>query len=238
MEDFIANELSLYGPLAVFILLMLSGVGIPVGEDLVNIPAGAFIAGGALELWPVLVMAYLGVVCSDCLWFTICSRYGTPLLHRRWFKRFVHPRRLLQAKHELEERGVWLVVMARFIPSSRTTAISISGMLHMPFWKFFTATALCVLVTVPMQVGVGYLIGLGVAADRGLGHSSPPRRSPATGPRRVAAGVPAAGDASEARERNSGRRPPFREPGGLTPRPSAARSLPDHLTPIRISIVR
>ena len=37
-------------------------------------------------------------------------------------------------------------------------------MLHLPFWKFLLATATCVLVTTPMQVGVGYLIGLGLTS--------------------------------------------------------------------------
>ncbi|MHC4948949.1 MAG: DedA family protein [Planctomycetota bacterium] len=161
MEAFITENLSTYGPIAVFLLLMLSGVGISVTEDLITIPAGFLVGSGRLDLVPTLIAAWTGVVLSDCLWFALCSHYGTPLLHKRWFKRALHPRRLLQAKHQFEERGTWLIVMARFIPGSRTTAITVAGMLHMPFWKFAVTTVACTLITTPLQIGLGMLIHLG-----------------------------------------------------------------------------
>lgn len=162
MEAIISDNLSVYGPIAVFILLMMSGVGLPIGEDLVIIPAGMLIGNGELPFWPTLMAAYFGVVFSDCLWFTICHRYGAKLLHLRWFKRVIHPRRLLEAKHQVEQRGVWVVVMARFIPASRTPTITIAGMLHLPFWQFLLATASCVAITAPLQIGLGYLVILTV----------------------------------------------------------------------------
>jgi membrane protein DedA with SNARE-associated domain len=166
MESLIAENIAFFGPIAVFMLLMLSGLGIPVGEDLVVIPAGILVGNGELPLWPTLMAAYLGVVCSDCLWFTLCHRYGSHLVHRRWFKRMVHPRRLLEAKHQVELRGVWVIVMARFIPGSRTPTITIAGLLHLPFWQFALATASCVAISAPLQLGLGYLIARGIGPQR------------------------------------------------------------------------
>lgn len=168
MEDFIATNIGVYGPFAVFFLLMLSGVGVPLGEDLIVIPAGILVGNGELPLLPTLLAAYIGVVCSDCLWFTLCHRYGAHLVHRRWFKRMIHPRRLLEAKHQVETRGVWVIVMARFIPASRTPTITIAGLLHFPFWQFALATASCVLITAPLQVGLGYWIATSVLGTQRL----------------------------------------------------------------------
>ena len=164
-ESFIENELHTYGPWAVFLLLMLSGIGIPLGEDIITIPAGALIAGGHFDFWPTLTLTYVGVVAADVLWFVICFRYGNALIRRRWFRRLIHPRRLLQAKHQFEQRGTWLVVMSRFIPSSRTATITSAGLLHMSPWKFIGATAACVCITAPMQLGLGWLIGRGVGTE-------------------------------------------------------------------------
>ncbi len=165
MEDFILRELEVYGPFAVFLLLMVSGIGIPLGEDLIIIPAGVLVEHGELA-WPsTLACAYAGVVAADFLWFGICRRYGTPLLHKRWLKRFLHPRRLLEAKHQIEKRGAWVIVIARFIPGSRTPAITMSGMLHMPVWKFALAECSAALVTVPLQLGLGMLIARGMDAQ-------------------------------------------------------------------------
>ena len=56
------------------------------------------------------------------------------------------------------------------MPGSRTPAITAAGVLHLSFWKFALATAAACLVTVPLQLGLGYFIATGVgspeSADR------------------------------------------------------------------------
>ena len=42
--DAIIQSSGPYGPWVVFVLLLASGVGIPIGEEVVNIPAGFLIA--------------------------------------------------------------------------------------------------------------------------------------------------------------------------------------------------
>jgi len=153
------------GPIIQFLLLMCSGVGIPLGEDIINIPAGILVAKGDMEFWPVLIAAYVGVCGGDILWFFIVSRWGARLLHIKWFKRILHPRRLLQAKYRIDRSGTWVIVLARFIPASRTSVITMAGMLHLPFWKFTLATMSCVLITAPIQVGFGWLIGREFATE-------------------------------------------------------------------------
>ena len=44
-------------------------------------------------------------------------------------------------KYQFDVRGAWVVVLARFIPASRTTTITVAGMMHMNYWKFIAATA-------------------------------------------------------------------------------------------------
>ncbi len=164
-EDIVVNSFESFGPFAVFLLLMLSGVGIPLGEDFILIPAGYLIAQGDLDPKMTAILAYFGVVLADFTWFGLISRYGTLLLHKRWLRKMIHPRRLLQAKHQMDKRGAWMIVIARFIPGSRASAITGAAMLHLPFWKFAIATASCVLITVPLQLGLGMLIARGVRSE-------------------------------------------------------------------------
>ena len=153
------NELlNAYGPLAVLILLVMP----LMGEDIIIIPAGFLVGQGHLPFWPTFIYAYIGAFISDAMWFALCYRYGTPLLHKKWFKRMAHPRRMLQAKHQIEKRGAWLIVTARFVPGSRTTTVIVAGLMHMPIWKFVLAEGLCLFITVPLQLGMGYLISHGV----------------------------------------------------------------------------
>jgi len=164
MQEFILENLSTYGPFAVFVLLLLSGFGVPVGEEWVLIPAGALIYSGKFEFFEIAVLAYCGIILADIIWYSICYHYGTPLLHKRWVKRVLHPRRLLQIKHQIERRGIGVIIAARFVPATRSAAITMGGILHMPFWKFLLAEMSCVLITVPIQLGIGYFAAKGLAA--------------------------------------------------------------------------
>lgn len=172
MEVWIDQLLSMvdpvWGPWVVFALLLLSGFGIPLGEDIIIIPAGMLVQHGELPIVPTLLAAYVGVVCGDLLWFTVCSKLGTRLLHEKWFKRLVHPRRMLQVKHQFDVRGAWVIVLARFIPASRTSTITVAGMMHMNFWKFAIATASCVLITAPMQLFAGWWIAQSLQVESAI----------------------------------------------------------------------
>jgi membrane-associated protein len=158
-------------PLIVFMLLMASAIGIPIGEDPVNIAAGVLIGDLALggHIWvPTLVAAWLGVTTADIVWFLLCHRYGNRLLRMRRIRRALHPKRLLQVKHQIDERGVWAIVAARFVPGGRTPTITAAGLMHLSRWKFCISTWLCVLITAPMQLGFGVLVGRGLASKDGF----------------------------------------------------------------------
>ncbi len=166
MTEFITQYAD-FLPWVVLGLLLASGFGIPIGEDIIIIPAGVLVGEQVLgpNIWaPTLVAAIVGVATADMLWFMWCSVFGTRLLHRRFIRKFLHPKRLLQAKHQIDLRGIWVVVAARFIPGSRTPAITVAGLMHLRPLRFIVATWSCVLVTAPMQFFAGVLVGYGIAS--------------------------------------------------------------------------
>ena len=148
-----------YGPWAMIVLLLASGIGIPVGEEVVNVPAGILVGQGTMQAIPTFIAAYVGVLGGDFLWFAFCRKFGSGLLRRRWARRFVHPRRLLEAKHNFDVRGAYVLLLARFIPGSRTPAITIAGFLRMGWLRFSAIEIITCLFTIPFQVAVGILIG-------------------------------------------------------------------------------
>ncbi|MCP4837089.1 MAG: DedA family protein [Phycisphaera sp.] len=165
MADVIQQFLGDYGWLAMIALLLASGIGIPIGEELVNVPAGVFVGNGEMAVIPTFIAAYVGVLGGDFLWFSICRFFGRGLLKLRWFRRFVHPRRLLQAKHQFDRRGAGVLVLARFIPGTRSPALTIAALMRMPWRQFTVVEIVCCAVTTPLQVGIGILIGRGLAGQ-------------------------------------------------------------------------
>jgi membrane protein DedA with SNARE-associated domain len=151
-----------YGPWAIMIIFILSGVGLHLSEDLILIPAGILIASGKLTWTETLLAAYVGLVIGDLLWLAMCRRFGTRMVHSRWFKRIIHPRRLLEAKHQMEARGIIVVILARFIPGTRTPVITMAGILHLQWWKLIVVEFSTCAITVPLQVGMGYVAAIGM----------------------------------------------------------------------------
>ena len=165
MEAFVHQFLGDYGWIAMIALLLASGVGIPIGEEVVNIPAGIFVGQGEMALWSTFIAAYVGVLGGDFLWFSICRHFGRRLLHRKWFRRFIHPRRLLEAKHQFDRRGGGVLVIARFIPGTRSPALTIAALMRMDWKRFTIVEIICCAITTPLQVGAGILIGQGLAGS-------------------------------------------------------------------------
>lgn len=162
MEELVHQFLGDFGWIAMIALLLASGFGIPIGEEVVNVPAGIFVGQGEMAAWSTFLAAYVGVLGGDYLWFSICRHFGKRLLHRKWFRRFVHPRRLLEAKHQFDRRGGWMLVIARFIPGTRSPALTMAALLHMSWRKFTVVEVICCAITTPIQVGAGVLIGRGL----------------------------------------------------------------------------
>ncbi len=164
-EQQIIDLLNQYGPIVVFFALFAP----LLGEEPIVVGAGIAIGHGHLPAFWTWVCAYLGVLASDSIWYFLCFIYGSPLLHKPWFKRLAHPRRLLQAKHQMEKRGAWVIVTGRFLPGSRTAVIVMSGLLHLPPWKFYLAEGICAAITVSLQMGGGYLVAKGIGSQNLLG---------------------------------------------------------------------
>lgn len=154
-----------FGPWAMIALLLASGVGIPIGEEVVNIPAGIFVGRGDLAITSTYVAAYVGVLGGDYLWFSICRTLGKRVLHKRWFKKLAHPKKLLQVKHQFDQRGAGVLILARFIPGTRSPALTVAGILHMPWKKFTIIELIMCLVTTSLQVTLGILIGRQIAGE-------------------------------------------------------------------------
>lgn len=159
--DWVEDGIRRFGPVTVFVVFAVSAVGIHINEDMVLVPAG-FLAAGDPDhpvrlFWQFMIFAYLGIVVGDAGWFWLCRRFGTRFLHSRWFKKLLHPRRLLEVKHQIDVRGAFVLLAARFIPGTRIPVITMCGMMHMAWWKFLVVELSCVPITVTLQLTIGWL---------------------------------------------------------------------------------
>ena len=152
------------GPTAVFLLLVVAGVGIHLPEDFIVIPAGWEAASGEFSLWWTVAAAFTGVVLGDAGWFFLWRRFGGRLVRSRSLLKRLHPRRVLEIKHLFDHYGARVLVVARCLPGARTPAVAVAGLLHVRSRVFLAVELPMAAVSVAAQLAIGWFAQRGVAA--------------------------------------------------------------------------
>jgi membrane protein DedA with SNARE-associated domain len=151
-----------WGYIAIFVVVVLGNVGLPLPEETVLAVAGYLVWRGDLNLAAVLVVGVMSAVAGDNLGYWLGRRYGRTALPRyaRWV--LGHPERLESMEAFVERRGPVAVFVARFIPGIRFMAGPLAGGLGLRFLPFLAANVLGAFVYVPVAVAGGYVLGLGL----------------------------------------------------------------------------
>ena len=124
IESKVEEMLSHDGPWLLFGVIMLAGVGIPISEEILIVPAGFLIERGVLPFWSTVAAAWTGVVLADLIWMLLVRRFAHKLLSIRLFRRMFHPRRILEIKYMLDKWGAWVVVMGRILDPTEVRKIA------------------------------------------------------------------------------------------------------------------
>jgi membrane-associated protein len=130
-----------------------------VPGETVAITAGVLAASGQLSLPLCIAAAALGAFVGDNISYAIGSWSGEHTVKRLFRGEKAH-RAFEWAERTLEERGTYLLVVARFIPGGRTAATFSSGYVQSyPWRRFVVADALAALIWGSYAVLLGYLGG-------------------------------------------------------------------------------
>lgn len=155
--DFLIQVFTEHGYLAVFVVLLLSGFGIPLPED-ISLVAGGVIAGlGYANVHVMCVVGLAGVLIGDIVMFLVGRHFGARALRLRWVSYLLTPRRYAKVQHKFSRYGNRLMFVARFLPGLRTAVYLTAGMSHrVSFLRFILPDGLAALISVPAWVYLGY----------------------------------------------------------------------------------
>jgi membrane protein DedA with SNARE-associated domain len=148
-----------WGYWAVFAVVILGNVGLPVPEEGALIFAGYLVWSGKLRLVTVLVLAIVAAVLGDNLGYWFGRHYGQAAIRRFGHKIFITESRLDKTRQFVDRYGSYGVFVGRFIPGLRFMAGPVAGSTGLPFFRFFCANFLGGLIYVPLTVGAGFFLG-------------------------------------------------------------------------------
>lgn len=128
-------------------------------SETVVVAAAVLASRGGLIIALVVVAAAFGALIGDNVAYGL-GRGGLRRVADRLFASEGNQRRLGWARDQLRRRGVWIIVIARFIPGGRTATTYVAGTLEMP-WKrrFIPADAAAAVLWALYSSGLGYFGG-------------------------------------------------------------------------------
>jgi membrane-associated protein len=145
--------------LTVFVIAMLDAFFPVVPSEATAIAAGVVAGTGGLRVELVILAAALGAIAGDNISFAGGHFLGEPL-NRRFFQGEKAKKRVDWARKLLDERGGYLIVVARFIPGGRTVTTFTAGFVDtMPWHRFIRFDALAGAIWGCYTVLLGYFGG-------------------------------------------------------------------------------
>ena len=134
--EFVFQWVSTYGYGALFVLLMLGIVGLPVPDETLLVFCGYLISRGTLNPAWTLITALLGSWCGISLSYWIGRTLGLGVVHR--FGRFLHvdQERLDRVHRWFEHSGHWALFGGYYIAGVRHLTAIIAGASKLGFGTF------------------------------------------------------------------------------------------------------
>jgi len=157
--DTVFHLISQYGHLAVFCLLVLGIVGLPVPDETLLTFSGYLIYRGQFHFLPTILSAFAGSICGITISFMIGRTGGLYLVHK--YGPYVHftQERLDRVHHWFERMGRWALFFGYFMPGIRHFTAIVAGSSELEPHVFAIYAYPGGLLWVITFVSLGYFLG-------------------------------------------------------------------------------
>jgi membrane-associated protein len=143
----------------VFLVSMIDAFFPLVPSESVVITAGVVAGAGDLSLLLVIVFAAAGAIVGDNISYGLGSWLGEHTV-KRLFRSDKARHGFEWAERQLEQRGFYLIIIARFIPGGRTAVTFASGYTHGMTWRrFIVADVVAGVIWATYAASLGYFGG-------------------------------------------------------------------------------
>ncbi len=159
--------------MAVVFMMLASGFGLPLPEEVTIISVGILAYMGAnpqmfpppfpgapvVDGYDAAAIVALSVMFSDTLVFFIGRFFGRRLMKNPRFKPFFDGKAMERINGFVKKYGSYAAFIFRFTPGIRFPAHIFLGMSHFSVWRFVLVDGLAVMISVPTQILLVYHFG-------------------------------------------------------------------------------
>lgn len=123
----------LYKYIAIFLIIYIAAVIIPLPSNVLLLAVGAFAAQGYVNFWLVLAIAVFGNVLGDITDYSLTRKYGEIVIRKLRLNKLVF---LEYLKDEIKRDATVTIFFTRFAGSLCPVVSLLSGLTRVPFKKF------------------------------------------------------------------------------------------------------
>jgi len=151
-----------YGPVpyvAIFLILLVCGLGVPIPEDITLIAGGILTYYGVCDVKLMIATGLAGVLIGDSIVYYLGHHFGRRLLKKWPFRVIIDEKRIESIREQLHKHGAKVLFSARFMPGVRSTVFFATGLLHYPYRRMLMFDGLAAILSVPAIVYSVYYFG-------------------------------------------------------------------------------
>jgi len=159
-----------YGYVALFALLALGIVGLPVPDETLMTIVGSLTTYGPLSFPGALAVSFFGAMTGMLVSYTLGKKVGKPFLYAvgKWVK--LSPGKLGKAEHWFCRYGLWTVSFGYFVPGVRHFTCYLAGISGVPLWRYLLFAGSGAFVWCLVFLTIGRFIGENWEAILGILH--------------------------------------------------------------------
>jgi len=160
MMDVVQQLISQHGYFAIYGLLAIGIMGLPIPDEVMMTFVGYLSSISVLNCQGALLVSFLGSMTGMLVSYYIGRKIGRPFLDKygKWLR--LTPARLKRTERWFLRYGPWTLLIAYFIPGIRHLASYFSGMSGMSQRKYLLFACVGAFSWCSFFIGFGYFIGV------------------------------------------------------------------------------
>jgi membrane protein DedA with SNARE-associated domain len=140
-HEYVGHLLRDYGHWAIFFIVGLESIGIPLPGELAVILASTWAGTHGESITLVILFAAAGAIIGDNIGYTIGREFGYPLLLRFGYRAGVTESHVKLGQYLFDKYGALVVFFGRFVAVLRILAAFLAGANKLDWPKFLVANA-------------------------------------------------------------------------------------------------
>lgn len=149
-------SVDVFSYVGIAVALFLTGLGLPIPEDIILLAAGYVTAKGFADLPLMIPLTCIMILVGDLVTYGLGYKFGESIVSIRPFSYVFTEARMVKTREFYGRYGKSIIFVSRFFAGFRAWIYLFAGISKMSVWRFIFMDFLATLISVPLLVWLGF----------------------------------------------------------------------------------